>query len=140
MRIKDARQTFLGLWIRLLVEDKSFEVWDGDQLRDFTYVDDAVNAFLMTAMSDCANGSVFNLGGNAVISLADLADLLVKLNGSGKYHVKDFPPDRKRIDIGDYYADFRLIRSTLGWEPGVGLREALHSTLSFYRKHLEHYL
>src|ERR1051325_4623546 len=41
MRIKDARQTFLGVWIRLLVEGRPFEVWDGSQLRDLTYVDDA---------------------------------------------------------------------------------------------------
>ena len=77
MRVKDARQTFLGIWIRLLLEDKSFEVWDGHQLRDFTYVDDAVDAFLMVAANDHANGKVFNLGGYA-ISLKDLADLLIE--------------------------------------------------------------
>lgn len=49
MRVKDARQTFLGIWIRLLVDGKPFEVWGGNQLRDFTYVDDAVDAFLMVA-------------------------------------------------------------------------------------------
>src|SRR6266478_3817508 len=51
MRIKDARQTFLGIWIRLLVENKPFEVWDGHQLRDFTFVDDAVDACLLAAAS-----------------------------------------------------------------------------------------
>src|SRR5690349_7046956 len=44
MRVKDARQTFLGTWIRLLMEGKPFEVWGGQQLRDFTYVDDVVDA------------------------------------------------------------------------------------------------
>src|SRR5919201_5959639 len=38
MRVKDARQTFLGIWIRLLLEGKPFEVWEGRQMRDFTYV------------------------------------------------------------------------------------------------------
>ena len=47
MRVKDARQTFLGMWIRLLVEGRPFEVWDGEQLRDFNYVDDAVDAMLL---------------------------------------------------------------------------------------------
>jgi UDP-glucose 4-epimerase len=140
MRIKDARQTFLGIWIRLLVEGKAFDVWDGYQLRDFTYVDDAVDAFLLAAGSEEANGQVFNLGGDRVISLKELADLLIEVNGSGEYSVRSFPPDRKRIDVGDYYADFSRIRGVLGWEPKVSLREGLGRTLAFYREHLEHYL
>jgi len=140
MRVKDARQTFLGIWIRLLVEGKPFEVWEGYQLRDFTYVDDAVDAFLMAAASDEANGQVFNLGGDCVISLKELADLLIEVNGGGEYIVRSFPPDRKRIDIGDYYADYRLIHSVLGWEPKVPLQDGLARTLAFYREHLEHYL
>jgi UDP-glucose 4-epimerase len=81
MRVKDARQTFLGTWVRLVVEGKPFEVWDGHQLRDFTYADDAVEAFLLAAARDEANGQVFNLGGDCVISLKDLAELLVEVNG-----------------------------------------------------------
>ena len=140
MRVKDARQTFLGIWIRLLVEGKPFEVWDGEQLRDFTYVDDAVDAFLLAAAGEEANGQVFNLGGGEVISLRELADLLVKVNGGGRFHVRAFPADRKRIDIGDYYADDRRIRSELGWTPRVNLQEGLARTLDYYRGHLQHYL
>jgi UDP-glucose 4-epimerase len=139
MRIKDARQTFLGIWIRLLLEKKPFEVWDGRQLRDFTYVDDAVEALLLVAKSAEADGQVFNLGGDSVISLKDLADLLIEVNGGGRSITRSFPPDRKRIDIGDYYADFSRIRSLLGWEPKVSLRRGLLKTLKFYRKNLEHY-
>jgi UDP-glucose 4-epimerase len=140
MRVKDSRQTFLGIWIRLLVEGKSFEVWGGEQLRDFTYVDDAVEAFLQAAAREEANGQVFNLGGCEEINLRDLADLLVKANGSGEFQVREFPAERKRIDIGDYYADDRGIRSELGWTPLVNLQEGLARTLEFYRSHLEHYL
>lgn len=140
MRIKDARQTFLGIWIRLLVEGKSFEVWEGQQLRDFTFVDDAVDAFLMAAASEAANGQLFNLGGDSVVSLSELADLLVKVNKGGQYRVHSFPADRKQIDIGDYYADFSLIHSTLGWVPKVSLQEGLDRSLAFYREHLSHYL
>lgn len=140
MRIKDARQTFLGIWIRLLLEGKPFEVWGGEQMRDFTYVDDAVDAFLLAAASEGANGRVFNLGCERVIGLKDLADLLVEVNGGGRYELRSFPPDRKRIDIGDYYADYSQIRSALQWEPKVPLREGLARTLAFYRDNLAHYL
>jgi UDP-glucose 4-epimerase len=140
MRVKDARQTFLGVWIRNLVEGKPFEVWEGHQMRDFTYVDDAVDAFLMAAASEAANGEIFNLGGECVISLKELAELLVEINGGGEFITRSYPPDRRRIDIGDFYADFSRIRAALAWQPSVPLREGLSRTLSFYSEYLHEYL
>jgi UDP-glucose 4-epimerase len=83
---------------------------------------------------------VIDLGEDDVISLKELADLLIEVNRGGEYRLRDFPADRKRIDIGDYYADFNLVRSVLGWQPQVSLREGLARTLAFYREHLAHYL
>jgi UDP-glucose 4-epimerase len=140
MRIKDARQTFLGIWIRSLVEGKPFDVWEGAQLRDFTYVDDVVEAFLRIALSQEAHGQVFNLGGLEVVSLKALAEALVEANGGGTYRLQPFPADRKRIDIGSYYADARRIEDTVGWRPRMSLRDGLATTLAFYRRHLEHYV
>lgn len=140
MRVVDARQTFLGIWTRKVVQGESFEVWEGEQLRDFTYVDDAVDAFLAAARDEAANGRVFNLGGMEVISLHDLADLLVKVNGSGKYETRSFPQERKRIDIGDYYADFSAIREAIGWQPRTPLDVGLMRTLEFYRANLSRYV
>jgi UDP-glucose 4-epimerase len=140
MRVKDARQTFLGIWIRLLAEGKSFEVWGGEQLRDFTYVEDCVDALLLAGDCEEANGQVFNLGGDCSISLKDIASLLVEANGGGAFVVREFPSDRKRIDIGDYYADDSLARRMLGWRPNVPLREGLARTIEYYRTNLEHYL
>jgi UDP-glucose 4-epimerase len=140
MRVKDARQTFLGIWISLLLQGKPFEVWEGAQLRDFTYVDDAVEALLLTAASPSTNGQTFNLGGCPPISLRDLAALLVKVNGGGEYRLRSFPEERKRIDIGDYYSDYRRIQGALGWQPRVSLKDGLARTLAYYREHLARYL
>jgi len=140
MRVKDARQTFLGIWVRHLVEGNPFEVWGGDQLRDFTFVDDAVDAFLACAADDRSRGRIYNLGGDAVISLHDLAELLVRVGGGGEFVTREFPEERKRIDIGDYYSDFSLIQSDLGWTPRVTLSEGLKQTVAFYRQELRHYL
>jgi UDP-glucose 4-epimerase len=140
MRIKDARQTFLGVWVRLLVQGKPFEVWDGRQKRDYTYVDDAVEAFLLAGASESANGQIYNLGGDGVISLAETAQLMVDVSGGGTFTVKEFPPERKRIDIGDYYADYFAIMHALGWRPQTTLREAFTRTIDYYRKSLPHYL
>jgi UDP-glucose 4-epimerase len=140
MRIKDARQTFAGLWVRQLLEHKPIEVWGGKQLRDFTDVEEAVDAFLLVATSASAKGQVYNLGGSEVIELADLAKRMVEINGGGEYSVCDFPADRLLIDIGDYYADFSKIHSELGWAPKKPLRETIESTLTYYREFISHYV
>jgi UDP-glucose 4-epimerase len=140
MRVKDGRQTFVGIWIRLLLEGKPFEVWGGKQVRDFTYVDDCVEAMLLAACNEKANGQIFNLGGDQTISLKDLADLLVELNGAGEYIIREFPEERQKIDIGDYYSGYHLIQKTLGWAAKVDLQEALRGTLEFYKEHLNQYV
>jgi len=140
MRVKDARQTFLGIWIKRLVDGEQIDVFgDGTQLRDFNHVDDVVAALLLAAERDEANGCIYNLGSDEVISLLDLARLLVEVNGAGSYRVIPFPDDRKKIDIGDYYSDFTRIRDALGWAPRVALREGLEQTIKFYRKHRDKY-
>lgn len=140
MRVKDARQTFVGIWIRLILEGKPIEVWGGDQLRDFTYVDDCVEALLLAAASPKANGHIFNLGGSEKIKLRDLAQLMVQLHGTGEFVQREFPSERKKIDIGDYYSDYSLISDTLGWTPEIPLSVGLKRTIEYYRSHLGHYL
>jgi UDP-glucose 4-epimerase len=140
MRVRDARQTFLGWWIRQVLQTREIQIYgDGTQRRDFTYVDDAVEAFLVAAASDAANGEVFNVGGHGAVSLRELAELLVSVAGKGSYAVVPFPPEQKAIDIGDYYADDRKIRQALGWEPRVALAEGLARTLAYYREHGRRY-
>lgn len=140
MRIKDARQTFVGVWIRRVLEGEPFEVWDGTQLRDFTYVSDAVDAFLRAATRRDAEGAVFNLGGPPPLTLQQLAELLVELNGGGRFVVKRFPSARRKIDIGDFYANAGLIERELGWQAQTSVRTALMKTLAYYRKELRHYV
>ena len=141
MRIVDARQTFLGIWVKHAIADQPFEVWGGEQLRDFTYVDDCVQAMLLAAENPAADGQIFNLGGQQPLTLRTLAELLIEENGGrGGFEIKEFPAERKKIDIGDYYCDWSLIRDTLGWKPLVDEREGLRRTLQFYREYSENYL
>jgi UDP-glucose 4-epimerase len=140
MRVRDARQTFLGDWIRRVVRGEPIEIWgDGSQRRDFNYVDDAVRAFMLAATSDGARSEVYNLGSADHDSLLQLAQLLVEINGGGEYQVIPFPTDRKRIDIGDFYADYSKIERELGWSVEIPLREGLEHTLDFFRREGAHY-
>lgn len=140
MRVKDARQTFLGIWVRQLIDGEAIKVYgDGAQLRDFNYVDDCVEALLLAGASEEANGRVYNLGGGEVVGLKELAEMMIALVPGGRYELIPFPAERKAIDIGDYYGNFDLIKSELGWEPRVGLHEGLKKTVQYYRQYRAHY-
>jgi UDP-glucose 4-epimerase len=134
MRVKDARQTFLGIWIRQLVEGHPIKVFGtGLQLRDFNYVDDVVDALLFAAIREEAIGQVMNLGSDEVICLKDLAQMLVTVNGTGSWELVPFPADRKAIDIGDYYGNWALANKLLGWRPAIKLQDGLRRSLEYYR-------
>lgn len=140
MRVKDARQTFLGIWLRNLIDGAPLQVFgDGNQLRDLNFVDDVVEALLLVASRSTAYGQIYNLGSKEVVSLKALAELLVRLHGAGKVDIVPFPPERKVIDIGDYYSDFGKLREELGWAPVVSLENGLRTTLEFYSRHHAHY-
>ncbi len=140
MRVKDARQTFLGIWLRQIIEGRPIQVFgDGSQRRDFNYVDDVVEALLLAATAEKAVGQVYNLGGSEVVALKELAALLVAVSGGGHYELIPFSEDLKKIDVGDYYGDFRKITAELGWQPRVSLREGLQRSLEFYRQHRAQY-
>jgi UDP-glucose 4-epimerase len=139
--VRHNRQGFIGWFIRLAVEGKEIQIYgDGSQMRDFVYVDDAADAFLRAGASDACNGEVFNVSGEHPISHRDLAALLVSLAGSGSVHHVEWPPDKKAIDIGSFYADSRKFQAAVGWAPQVPIAEGLARTVAFYREHLAAYL
>jgi UDP-glucose 4-epimerase len=140
MRVVDARQTFLGIWLRRLIEGQPILVYgNGEQKRDFNFVADVVDALLLVAAHDDAIGQIYNLGGDEVLSLKDLAELLVKLNGAGAWGLAPFPPEHQVIDIGDYYGDYSHLRRAFAWKPQMPLREGLTQTLAYYRQHAPYY-
>jgi UDP-glucose 4-epimerase len=140
MRVRDDRQTFLGIWIKRLIEREPLQIYgDGRQVRDFNYIDDVVDALLSAALAEKANGCIYNLGSSEVINLKDLAVLMIAVNGSGSYEMIPFPGERKKIDIGDYYSDYSYIQKELDWRPKVDLKEGLGKTINFYKKNRNNY-
>jgi UDP-glucose 4-epimerase len=139
--IKHNRQGFIGWFIRLAIEGKPIQIYgDGSQLRDFVYVDDAADAFLRAGASDACNGEALNVGGDVPISHRDLTTELVKIAGAGRAEYVTWPPDKKAIDIGSFYADSTRFKRTTGWKPAVPLVEGLRRTIDFYRRHFRQYV
>jgi UDP-glucose 4-epimerase len=139
--IRHDRQGFIGWFIRMAIEGRAIQIYgDGTQLRDFVYVDDAADAFLRAGANDGCNGDVFNVGGSGPVSHRELAEHLIDAAGTGRMEFVDWPPEKKSIDIGDFYTDSSKFRRVTGWTPAVDLHEGLLRTVAFYRRHLDHYI
>ncbi len=139
--LRHNRQGFIGWFIRLALEDQEIEIFgDGAQVRDFVYVDDATEAFVLAGATDEVNGEVFNVGGDEHIAHRDLVALLVQTAGSGRLRIDKAPTEKKAIDIGSFYADSTLFKTRTGWAPRVGLAEGLRRTLGYYRPRMAHYV
>ena len=103
-------------------------------------MDDAADAFLTAALNRDTAGQALNVGGEEPYTLLALAEALVRVNNGGKFERREFPAERKKIDIGDFVTDDRRFRDLTGWEPRIGLEEGLARSLEYYRRHLANYV
>jgi UDP-glucose 4-epimerase len=140
MLMKHNRQGFIPWFVRLAVEGACISLFGtGEQRRDMNEVSDVVEAFLLAAACEACAGQAYNLGHPQPVSLRELVEILVELCPPCGYRLVPFPEEKKRIDIGDYYADYSRFRSAVGWEPKIGPREGLGRMVRYYQEHRQHY-
>ena len=141
MRISDARQTFLGIWIRNLLEGQPIQVFgDGKQRRDYNYVEDVLDALILAATEENAIGQVYNLGASDPLSLEETAKIMChKIEGSD-YQMIPFPEDRKAIDVGDFICDYSAFRNQFEWQPKVNFDEGIQRSFQYFKDEIEHYI
>jgi UDP-glucose 4-epimerase len=138
-QMKHHRQGVLNWFVRRTIDgDPIFIYGDGTQVRDTHYVDDVAEAMLLALASEKTAGQVYNLGGYP-LSLRAVAELLVRLNGSGKTELKPYPADAKAVEIGSYVADYSKINRELGWSPATAPETGFRKTLEFYREYRSKY-
>jgi nucleoside-diphosphate-sugar epimerase len=141
MRIKDARQTFLGIWIRNLLEGKPIQVFGhGKQRRDYNYVEDVLDALLIAATEKNAVGKVYNLGSPDPLSLEDTAKIMCQMTEGGDYQMIPFPKDRKAIDVGDFICDYSAFRNQFEWEPKVNFEEGIQRSFEYFKDKIKYYI
>jgi nucleoside-diphosphate-sugar epimerase len=139
--LKHNRQGFIGVFVKQILQGEKLLIYgDGKQVRDMNYVDDVVDALLVAGIKEESYGQAYNLGGSEPISLHNLAKLLVELNGSGEFELMPFPAEKKRIDIGDYYGDYRKFSQMTGWQPKTSVRDGFAKMLAYYKENLSYYL
>jgi UDP-glucose 4-epimerase len=139
--LKHNRQGFIGVFVRQILQGEKIKIFgDGKQVRDMNYVDDVVDALLVAGTKEESYGQIYNLGGSEPIGLLNLVKLLVELNGSGEFELIPFPSEKRRIDIGDYYGDYRKFSQMTGWQPTTSLRDGFAKMLAYYKENLDYYL
>jgi UDP-glucose 4-epimerase len=132
-------QGFAGIFIRKAIDGELIRVFGtGQQRRDFNYIDDVVEAFILASECDALLGGAWNLGATGHYSLLEFVELLGR-HTEFEFELVPFPPELKAIDIGDYYSDFSRFSARTGWEPKVDLEEGLGRTVDYFRGRAELY-
>lgn len=137
--LKSDKQGFAGIFIRKAIDGETIQIFgDGTQLRDFNYIDDVIDAFLLASQLNTNDSGVYNLGSPDYCSLLDFVKIL------GKYchfeiQLVPFPVEHRRIDIGNYYGDYTRFETKTGWKPQISLEEGLKRTVNYFRQYRHDY-
>jgi len=139
-QMKHSRFGVANWFVRLAIDNETIRIFgDGKILRDFLYVEDCVEAILISAVREAVVGEIFNVGVDEPTTFLDLAEMLIEVTGTGRWEFAPFTPERRAQEPGDFYSDITKIRTRLGWEPGTPLREGLRRTVDYYRKNKHFY-
>ncbi|MAH48162.1 NAD-dependent epimerase [Candidatus Pacearchaeota archaeon] len=139
-QMKHSKYGMVNWFIRQAMDGNPIKVFgEGKQIRDYIYVDDLVEAFLMTGIGEETDGEIFNAGSGIPVEFVEMAKTIVDVVGNGTVEYTEWPADYKNIETGDFYADISKIRSMTGWQPKNTLEEGIRKTFEFYTKNKKHY-
>ncbi len=157
-QMRHGKYGILNWFVSLCLQGKPIKVFGtGEQLRDYLYIDDAVDAFMAAGLYAVAlpdNGkpgrhrltgehvpyAVFNVASGRPERFVDCAHKVVAAVGKGHVEMVPWPKERKAIETGDFVADSSEAQRILGWTPRITFDEGLKTTVDFYRERLPRYL
>lgn len=122
---------FLPSLIRTLLRDEPFPMTGGEQTRDFVYIDDLVEAYLLAGATPAARGEVFNIGSGQAQRLRDVAVKVAR--ALGREHLLEIGRRPYRpAEVMQYEVDISKARRVLGWAPKISFEEGLRKTIEAY--------
>lgn len=139
-QMKHSKYSIVNYFIRQAMEDKDLTVFgDGNQLRDYIYVEDLARAFIIAAVDDKANGQTFNVGSGIGIRFGDMVKSVTDIIGKGRVKHVPWPDDYLNVETGDYVTDITKISNVLSWQPETHFRQAVEKTFRYYEKYGKYY-
>ncbi len=138
-QMKHSKYSIVGWFVRQAMEGKTISVFgEGDQERDYLYVSDIVEAFLLLTMKG-QSGEVYNIGTHERMRFIDMVDAVLKETGTGKKESVPWPGNYEKNETGNYIADTTKIEKLTGWQPKVNLSEGIASMVEYYKKYRKYY-
>ncbi|MFH1888995.1 MAG: NAD-dependent epimerase/dehydratase family protein [Candidatus Omnitrophota bacterium] len=139
-QMKHHRFGVANWFIRQVMAGETVKIFgDGKILRDFLYVEDCVDAIIMSAAVPDAYGEIFNVGIDKPTNFIELVESIIGVAGGGKWEFAPFSAERKAQEPGDFYSDISKIKKIVGWEPKTELEEGVRKTIAYYKKHKKYY-
>ncbi len=139
-QMKHSKYSIVNFFLRQAMEDKTLTVFgDGEQLRDYIYVGDLIDAFLLAAVNGSAVGEVFNVGSGIGTKFKDMVNTVAEVVGKGKVVHIPWPEDYLNVETGDYVSDISKLSTMLNWQPSVSLKSGIEMTYEYYKKYRAHY-
>ncbi len=126
------RKNVIFKFIRAALRNEDIIVEGGDQIRDFTYLDDFIEVLLL-AGENMVDGEIFNIGSGESITIKELADKIVDMVRSQS---KIIIGNKRDVESRDLVCDYGKIHKALGWKPQVGLEEGLKRTINLVELNL----
>ncbi|HJY64986.1 MAG TPA: GDP-mannose 4,6-dehydratase [Ignavibacteria bacterium] len=127
-------------FIRLALDKQTIKVFGNGKIkRDFLYIDDCVDAMLLTASNKKCYGEIFNVGHDKPSNFLELTKIICSIVKGSSWEYAPFSKERKAQEPGDFYSDITKINSYTGWKPHSGLQDGLQNTIKYYKQHRSKY-
>lgn len=139
-QMKHCKYSMINWFIRQAMEGNTIRIFgDGEQLRDYIYVEDLADALIATAVSHKCYGEVFNIGSGVGTKFKDMVETILAAVGSGAGEYVPWPADYINVETGDYITDIGKLSRIIDWQPKTDLATGIRETHAFYEKYRQHY-
>lgn len=139
-QMKHCKYSMINWFIRQAMEGNTIKIFgDGEQLRDYIYVDDLADAFITTAADPACHGEIFNIGSGVGTKFKDMAKTIIATVGSGGSEYVPWPANYINVETGDYITNIEKLSKAIGWNPKTDLAAGIRETFAFYQKYRQHY-
>jgi UDP-glucose 4-epimerase len=140
-QLKHSKYSLVGWFIRLAMENKTISIFgDGKQLRDYIYIEDIVEAFLLSTSNPASTGEIINLGSGYSSEFGEMVKTILKIVGSGEIKYVEWPENYERIETGNFQVDISKLKSLTHWSPSYSLEQGVTETYNYYRSRLSNYI
>jgi len=135
-----SKYCIINWFLRLAMENKPIKIFgDGSQIRDYIYIDNLADAFILAAENERTSGEVFNVGSGVGTKFKEMAQLIVETIKSGKIEYVPWPKNYLNVETGNYVTDITKIIKVLGWKPRTTLAEGIALTFDYYKRYRNFY-